>query len=65
MQSGLTNQNVEQPPTELYDFLYRDPERIASYYAQIWNGRLLSVEEALSKSEKPEVTAGGAYALFL
>lgn len=55
----MTDPSVEQP-TELYDFLYRDPERIASYYAQIWNGRLLSVEEALTESERPEVTAKGS-----
>jgi hypothetical protein len=49
----------EQAPTELYDFLYRDPERLASYYAQIWNGRLLSVEESSSESERSEESVKG------
>lgn len=44
----------DEQPRELYDFLYRDQERIASYYAQIWNGRLLSVEEVSSESEQSE-----------
>lgn len=29
----------------LYDFLYRDSNRIASYYAQLFGGRLSSFEE--------------------
>lgn len=47
-------------PSELYDFLYRDFERIASYYAQIWNGRLLAVEETATDSERSEETIGGS-----
>jgi hypothetical protein len=35
----------EKQPGGLYDFLYRDSSRIASYYAQIFHGRLSSLEE--------------------
>ena len=34
------------PPVALYDFLYRDAGRLASYYAQIFSGRLWSLEQA-------------------
>lgn len=34
----------EEPAVELYDFLYRDPVRIPSYYAQLFGGKLSSVE---------------------
>ena len=34
-----------EPPAALYDFLYRDSGRIASYYAQIFIGRLPSLEQ--------------------
>jgi hypothetical protein len=50
----------QQRPGELYDFLYRDPERIASYYAQLWNGRLLSVEESVSENERLEAAIQGS-----
>lgn len=46
-------------PGEIYDFLYRDAERIASYYAQIWNGRLLGIEETASETERSEETIKG------
>lgn len=55
----MSKETDEQQPSELYDFLYRDAERIASYYAQIWNGRLLSVEETSSESENSEETVKG------
>ena len=35
----------DEPPAALYDFLYRDAGRLASYYAQIFSGRLSSLEE--------------------
>ena len=35
-------------PVELYDFLYKDAERIASYYAQLFQGKLLSTERTTS-----------------
>jgi hypothetical protein len=50
----LSNETGNDQPTEIYDFLYRDSDRIASYYAQIWNGRLLSVEESSTESQRPE-----------
>ena len=34
-----------EPPAALYDFLYRDAGRMASYYAQIFSGRLSSWEQ--------------------
>ncbi|HZP81287.1 MAG TPA: hypothetical protein VFB21_06600 [Chthonomonadaceae bacterium] len=36
-------------PVALYDFLYRDSNRIASYYAQIFSGRLSAIEETASE----------------
>jgi hypothetical protein len=35
----------EETQAELYDFLYRDAGRLASYYAQLFSGRLTSLEE--------------------
>ena len=32
------------PKTPLYDFIYRDPTRVASYYAQLFKGRLTGIE---------------------
>jgi hypothetical protein len=44
---------VEQdaPPAALYDFLYRDKGRLTSYYSQIFEGHLTSVEESDSDRE--------------
>lgn len=39
----------DEPPVALYDFLYKDSQRIDSYYAQIFRGLLTSVED--SKTE--------------
>ncbi len=39
----------EKQTAELYDFLYRDSSRITSYYAQIFGGRLSSLEETDSE----------------
>lgn len=36
---------AEEQTGALYDFLYRDSNRIASYYAQLFGGRLSSFEE--------------------
>ncbi len=55
----MRKETAEEQPSELYDFLYRDAERIASYYAQIWNGRLLSVEESSNESERAESVVKG------
>jgi hypothetical protein len=39
----------EKQPGGLFDFLYRDSNRITSYYAQIFGGRLSSLEETDSE----------------
>jgi hypothetical protein len=41
----------------LYDFIYRDSGRIASYYAQIFGGRLSSLEETDSEREVEDKSA--------
>lgn len=48
---------------ELYDFLYKDANRIASYYAQIFNGRLSSLEKMAT--ERKSVDVGGKLDLHL
>jgi len=57
--SNKTDNEQPAEPAELYDFLYRDFDRIASYYAQIWNGRLLSVEESSTEGQQSEETLKG------
>jgi hypothetical protein len=42
----------EERPVELFDFIYRDTSRISSLYAQIFSGRLTSLERTLSQGEK-------------
>jgi hypothetical protein len=42
----------------LYDFLYKDSGRVASYYAQIFGGRLASLERTDSDLERKSQTAG-------
>lgn len=44
----------EEPRAALYDFLYRDSSRIASYYAQLFSGRLTSLEELESTRDASE-----------
>lgn len=44
----------------LYDFLYKDAERIASYYAQLFAGRLSSVEHATSNRDVQDATVKGS-----
>jgi hypothetical protein len=41
----------DDQPAALYDFLYRDSSRIASYYAQIFSGHLTTLEEVESERE--------------
>ena len=41
----------EEEVVTLYDFLYRDLSRIASYYAQIFHGRLSGLEETDGETE--------------
>ncbi|BDI28022.1 hypothetical protein CCAX7_000730 [Capsulimonas corticalis] len=36
---------LEEPAVALYDYLYKDSARISSYYAQLFSGRLSSLEE--------------------
>ncbi len=38
-------------PTPLYDFLYRDAQRVASYYAQLFQGRLTQSEKVSGTRE--------------
>lgn len=47
----------EELPVELFDFLYRDSSRISSYYSQIFQGRLSSLEE--TDSDKNTLATGG------
>ncbi|HRH44691.1 MAG TPA: hypothetical protein PKY82_23845, partial [Pyrinomonadaceae bacterium] len=49
----------EELPGVLYDFLYRDNNRISSYYAQIFNGRLSILEETDLKIQGHENTGEG------
>lgn len=46
----------EKRPAELYDFLYRDSNRVTSYYAQIFGGQLSSIET--SDSERSSLDTG-------
>jgi hypothetical protein len=50
----------EKQTAGLYDFLYRDSNRIASYYAQIFHGRLSSFEEILSDRSGSESNFKGS-----
>lgn len=45
-----------EPQAALYDFLYKDNERIASYYAQLFRGRLTSLEESDQLQDSQERT---------
>lgn len=40
----------------LYDFLYRDSNRIASYYAQIFHGHLSSMEKSTSERRNTDTS---------
>jgi hypothetical protein len=46
----------EKRPAGLYDFLYRDSNRITSYYAQIFGGQLSSIEK--TDSERSTLDSG-------
>jgi hypothetical protein len=52
----------EEQTATLYDFLYRDPGRLASYYAQIFGGHLSAVEE--TDSERSAKAKGGKAGLL-
>ena len=47
-------EQIEQPDV-LYDFLYRDSNRIASYYSQIFRGHLSSMEKSVSERRNTNV----------
>lgn len=47
----------DELPVALYDFLYKDSDRINSYYAQIFHGRLSSVEQ--TDAERRSFDRGG------
>ena len=49
----------DEPPDELYDFLYRDTGRFTSYYSQIFAGRLTSTEETDTDRETRDRGLGG------
>lgn len=49
----------DEPPVELYDFLYRDTGRFTSYYSQIFEGRLTSLEETDTDRQTRDRKLGG------
>ena len=50
-------EQIEQAD-ELYDFLYKDANRIASYYAQIFKGRLSSLEKTATERRRAAYGTG-------
>lgn len=44
----------DEPAAGLYDFLYRDPVRVPSFYAQLFGGRLSTVELTTSARQATE-----------
>lgn len=48
----------EEQAVEFYDFLYRDSNRLTSYYSQIFQGRLTSIEELENNKEASQKTGG-------
>jgi hypothetical protein len=48
----------EEQAVELYDFLYRDSNRLTSYYSQIFQGKLSSIEELENSKEASQKTGG-------
>lgn len=46
----------DEPAAEFYDFLYRDHSRLASYYSQVFSGRLTSIEESLHDKSVAETS---------
>ncbi|MCE9562890.1 MAG: hypothetical protein K8U57_12670 [Planctomycetes bacterium] len=49
--------------TDVYDFLYRDPSRVASYYAQLHGGQVLTTEIGGQSREATENLIGGSLTL--
>lgn len=48
----------DEQTVEFYDFLYRDSNRLTSYYSQIFQGRLASIEELKNSREASQKTGG-------
>lgn len=49
----------EEQQVELYDFLYKDSNRFNSYYAQLFQGKLASLEEADHEKDSTEKNLEG------
>lgn len=43
-------------PVALYDFLYKDTDRLTSYYAQMFQGKLLGVERTTATKDNKEAS---------
>src|SRR5687768_10801803 len=54
----------EEQTVELYDFLYRDSNRLESYYAQIFQGTLSSIEKTENNKENAKRTEGLNFKVF-
>ena len=57
MASDAPTGESDNSPVPLYDFLYRDPQRLASYYAQLFSGRLTQSEKVSGTRESANQTA--------
>lgn len=55
---------VTELPVELYDFLYKDTERIASYYAQLFQGRVVSQETTNANKASRDQALKGTIGVF-
>jgi hypothetical protein len=49
--------NAAEQTEELYDFLYRDHNRLNLYYSQIFQGKLISIEETDNSQEGTDTEA--------
>jgi hypothetical protein len=54
---------AEKPSREIYDFLYRDPSRLTSFYAQVFGGVLTGSEKATTGREATETSYKGSVSL--
>lgn len=46
----------EEPAARFYDFLYRDHARFSSYYAQLFGGKLATIERQVAKRQQKDLT---------
>lgn len=53
------SEESEEQAVALYDFLYRDSNRIVSYYAQIFGGRITSQEETNLRRQSKDTSIKG------